>query len=258
MPSHISPLVLAAAALLLLAAGRVQARTDLAGCVSTETIIQTQGGGQGYASLIWYDPGTGEICSFIDCGGGRAAPKTTVPGCVGYQGTETVTPSYLSGFGATATLDAGESSGTGGTVVATAGESATGVVESVTSVFGSSLSASGMGSSLEAVSTTAPAGLEVSSSSSSSSSSLSGVELTTSSGTVTKGSSVAGGGAQSTSTSGLGSGGSTRTSTAGAAGATQTGVVRHVVGLAAAVAARLAFVCSVDAVPCPNNNAFAL
>ncbi|KAK3682294.1 hypothetical protein B0T22DRAFT_280402 [Podospora appendiculata] len=244
MPSHISTLLLSAA--LLLAAGSAQARTNLAGCISTKTIVQTQG--QSYASLIWYDPGTGEICYFIDCGGGRAAPKTTVPGCVGYQGSETVTPSFLSGFGAaestataTATLAAGESSQMVGTVVATDSESATGVVESsIASVFVSA-SASGLESSQEAPSMTAPAGLIVSSSSSSS-----GVELTTSSGKVTKGSGAAGGGAQltptSTSISGLGSGSSTRTSTAGATGSTQTGVVRQVVGLAAVAAAGLAFV----------------
>ncbi|KAH8903635.1 hypothetical protein BR93DRAFT_931204 [Coniochaeta sp. PMI_546] len=70
-------------------------RTDLEGCVSTEVIIQKY-----YASYIWYVPDTGEICSFLDCGGGRAPPKTTQPGCGGYKGTETLTPSYLPGFGA--------------------------------------------------------------------------------------------------------------------------------------------------------------
>lgn len=81
--------------LALLSAIPALARTDLEGCVSTEVIIQ-----QYYASYIWYVPDTGEICSFLDCGGGRAPPKTTKPGCGGYTGTETVTPSYLPGFGA--------------------------------------------------------------------------------------------------------------------------------------------------------------
>ncbi|OBT43744.1 hypothetical protein VE00_05628 [Pseudogymnoascus sp. WSF 3629] len=29
----------------------------------------------------WYDPLTGEVCDLLDCGGGRAPPKTDVPGC---------------------------------------------------------------------------------------------------------------------------------------------------------------------------------
>lgn len=41
----------------------------------------------------WYDPLTGEICDPVDCGGGRAPPKTNVPGC----GTIPLGPaSYLS------------------------------------------------------------------------------------------------------------------------------------------------------------------
>jgi hypothetical protein len=40
----------------------VVARTDLSGCVSSETVRY------GGASLIWYVPGTGEICEFLDCG----------------------------------------------------------------------------------------------------------------------------------------------------------------------------------------------
>jgi hypothetical protein len=43
----------------------------------------------------WYDPLTGEICDPIDCGGGRAPPKTNVPGCAGYTGA-LPTVSYLS------------------------------------------------------------------------------------------------------------------------------------------------------------------
>jgi hypothetical protein len=60
-------------------AGYAAAKTDIAGCVSSETVAY------GGASLIWYVPGTGEICDFLDCGGGRAPPKTTVPGCAGYM-----------------------------------------------------------------------------------------------------------------------------------------------------------------------------
>ncbi|KAJ5871275.1 uncharacterized protein N7529_003628 [Penicillium soppii] len=69
------------------------ARTDLEGCVSSEIVIDY------YASYLWYVPGTGEICSFLDCGGGRAPPKTNQPGCPLYKGTATVTPSYIEGWG---------------------------------------------------------------------------------------------------------------------------------------------------------------
>ncbi|KAI6708863.1 hypothetical protein JHW43_008597 [Diplocarpon mali] len=83
------PLVLA---LLAFAA----ARTDLSGCTSS-----TAG-----PSLVWYVPGTGELCDFLDCGGGRAPPKTTVPGCAGYVGTATYSPSFLPGFGAATSTSA--------------------------------------------------------------------------------------------------------------------------------------------------------
>ncbi|KAK1960972.1 hypothetical protein LY78DRAFT_645650 [Colletotrichum sublineola] len=66
------------------------AKTDLAGCVSSEP---TQGGS--YAANVWYVPGTGEICEPLDCGGGRAPPKTDVPGCPEYKGSETYAPSFL-------------------------------------------------------------------------------------------------------------------------------------------------------------------
>ncbi|KAB8071736.1 hypothetical protein BDV29DRAFT_178764 [Aspergillus leporis] len=70
------------------------ARTVLNGCVSSETVNQW-----GHASMIWYVPDTREICDFPDCGGGRAPPKYTQPGCPLYTGTETLTPSYLPGWG---------------------------------------------------------------------------------------------------------------------------------------------------------------
>jgi len=75
-----------------LAVQPVLGRTDLQGCTSSEVV--TNGG----ASYIFYVPDTGEICSFLDCGGGRAPPKSTVPGCPLYSGTATVTPSFLPGF----------------------------------------------------------------------------------------------------------------------------------------------------------------
>ncbi|KXG53229.1 uncharacterized protein PGRI_002790 [Penicillium griseofulvum] len=70
------------------------ARTDLEGCVSSEVIFDHY-----YASYLWYVPDSGEICSILDCGGGRAPPKTTQPGCPQYTGTATLTPDYLEGWG---------------------------------------------------------------------------------------------------------------------------------------------------------------
>lgn len=75
-------------------AGMAVARTDLSGCTSSATVNQYN-----EASMIWYVPGTGEICSFPDCGGGRAPPKYDQPGCPLYTGTATLTPSYLPGYG---------------------------------------------------------------------------------------------------------------------------------------------------------------
>ena len=74
------------------------ARTDLSGCTSSETVAY------GGASMIYYVPGTGEICAFLDCGGGTAPPKTTVPGCPLYSGTASYEPSYLSGYGPNAAV----------------------------------------------------------------------------------------------------------------------------------------------------------
>lgn len=70
------------------------AKTDYEGCTSSETVVF------GGASLIWWDPTNGEICSFLDCGGGRAPPKTTVPGCPQYSGTASYTPDFMPGWGA--------------------------------------------------------------------------------------------------------------------------------------------------------------
>ncbi|KAK3303174.1 uncharacterized protein B0T15DRAFT_265593 [Chaetomium strumarium] len=119
------PSLLTAVGGLLLLAATATAKTDLGGCTSTKLSLPTPG-------VIWYDPETGEICEILDCGGGRAPPKTTVPGCPLYKGTETVTPSFWAGFtasvGATASAsattetDKGKETGTGtgtGTVKAT-------------------------------------------------------------------------------------------------------------------------------------------
>jgi hypothetical protein len=69
------------------------AKTDLSGCTSSNTVAF------GGASVLWYVPGTGEICAPLDCGGGRAPPKTTVPGCAAYSGTATYSPSFIAGYG---------------------------------------------------------------------------------------------------------------------------------------------------------------
>lgn len=81
--------------------GLATARTDLSGCISSATTNQWH-----EASMIWYVPGSGEICSFVDCGGGRAPPKTDQPGCPLYSGTGTLTPSYLPGYGASSQMAA--------------------------------------------------------------------------------------------------------------------------------------------------------
>ncbi|KAK2023153.1 hypothetical protein LX32DRAFT_163060 [Colletotrichum zoysiae] len=73
----------------------VLAKTDIAGCVSSDSIYTPTQGGTPYATRVWYVPGTGEICAALDCGGGRAPPKTDVPGCDAYKGTETYSPSFL-------------------------------------------------------------------------------------------------------------------------------------------------------------------
>ncbi|KAH6652051.1 hypothetical protein BKA67DRAFT_345180 [Truncatella angustata] len=53
----------------------------------------------------WYDPDDFQICDPLDCGGGRAPPKTNNPCCGSYKGTEACvdTPSYMSCLVAKAT-----------------------------------------------------------------------------------------------------------------------------------------------------------
>lgn len=88
-------------------ASTVLAKTDLEGCTSSQTVAF------GGASMIYWDPTNGEICSFLDCGGGRAPPKTTVPGCAQYEGTATYSPDFLPGWGeASATAPAATGSAT--------------------------------------------------------------------------------------------------------------------------------------------------
>jgi hypothetical protein len=75
----------------------INARTDLTGC--TRTDISSPAG----ASYAWIVPDTGELCEFLDCGGGRAPPKLNVPGCAAYTGSQVYEPSYVAGFMAAAT-----------------------------------------------------------------------------------------------------------------------------------------------------------
>ncbi|KAM3439991.1 hypothetical protein NHJ13734_003488 [Beauveria thailandica] len=90
------PLIRTSAAVVaaLSLASSAAARTDLAGCTYTDLVVKpTQMAA--YASRLWYVPDTGEVCALLDCGGGRAPPKSTVPGCPLYTGTETYAPSYI-------------------------------------------------------------------------------------------------------------------------------------------------------------------
>jgi len=98
----------------------VLAKTDLAGCVSSDSVVTPTQGGTPYATVVWYVPGTGEICAALDCGGGRAPPKTDVPGCIGYKGTESYSPSFLP----MATSDAAYAQPTRPSVITSAPESA--------------------------------------------------------------------------------------------------------------------------------------
>lgn len=80
------------------------AKTNLEGCTSSKTVAF------GGASMVYWDPTNGEICSFLDCGGGRAPPKTTVPGCPQYEGTATYSPDFLPGWGQAGATSAAASS----------------------------------------------------------------------------------------------------------------------------------------------------
>ncbi|RHZ62598.1 hypothetical protein CDV55_101314 [Aspergillus turcosus] len=103
-------------------ASTVYARTDLQGCISSQTHNQWN-----EASTIWYVPGTGEICDIPDCGGGRAPPKHDNPACPGqYTGTATYEPSYLPG--ASTTADAMTTSSEGTATATATGSAALGSV----------------------------------------------------------------------------------------------------------------------------------
>ena len=78
----------------LLVATTVLAKTDLQDCTYYDSVVDP-GYYAPYATRVWYLPDTGEICEFLDCGGGRAPPKTTVPGCGAYEGTATYSPRFI-------------------------------------------------------------------------------------------------------------------------------------------------------------------
>lgn len=73
------------------------AKTDLEGCTYIDAVYSPPGRTDifPYATRTWYVPDTGEICEFLDCGGGRAPPKTDVPGCGNYKGTDTYSPKFM-------------------------------------------------------------------------------------------------------------------------------------------------------------------
>ncbi|RHZ65490.1 putative cell surface protein [Aspergillus thermomutatus] len=114
-------------------ASTVYARTDLEGCISSSTRNQWN-----EASMIWYVPGTGEICDIPDCGGGRAPPKHDNPACPGqYTGTASYEPSYLPGYGpgaaaSTSTLAATASASTTADVMTTKSSEATATASAAT------------------------------------------------------------------------------------------------------------------------------
>lgn len=64
------------------------ATTNFAGCTRTSALLRDS---DSY-TVFWWNPELKEQCIQLDCGGGRAPVKTHVPGCGGYSGTETVTP----------------------------------------------------------------------------------------------------------------------------------------------------------------------
>ncbi|KAJ5941905.1 hypothetical protein N7516_002073 [Penicillium verrucosum] len=142
------------------------ARTDLEGCVSSKVIFDHY-----YASYLWYVPDSGEICSFLDCGGGRAPPKTTQPGCPQYSGTATLTADYLEGWGpngkqaASTSTVASTASSTTDIVLASATQTSEASDSSSASSFSSS-SPSGT-QTADSMITNAPSGLTVSTSSAS-------------------------------------------------------------------------------------------
>lgn len=90
----------------------------------------------GDGPLFNIDPDTGAICDALDCGGGRAPPKTTVPGCPLYSGPLPSTTRFLECWTPTSSSAAvtttSTSAGAGGTT-ATPTEGGLGVQTTVPS-----------------------------------------------------------------------------------------------------------------------------
>ena len=82
--------LLTTALTLLLSANPLLAQSEP--CAFSRRVLTQCGDGL----LFNIDPDTGEICDALDCGGGRAPPKTTIPGCPQYSGPLPSTTRYLS------------------------------------------------------------------------------------------------------------------------------------------------------------------
>ncbi|RFU33257.1 hypothetical protein B7463_g3040, partial [Scytalidium lignicola] len=103
----------------------------------------------------WFDPLTGEICDPLDCGGGRAPPKTDVPGCPLYKGTATLatSASYLSCW----TPTAAAASSTLATTISVAAPTTTSAVAIETSTTSSStLSSIETSASIQTITSSTP------------------------------------------------------------------------------------------------------
>ncbi|KAL7623555.1 hypothetical protein AAE478_007238 [Parahypoxylon ruwenzoriense] len=221
-----SNLKILAIPLTALLVGRVAAKTDLAGCVSSKTVAF------GGASLIWYVPDTGEICEFLDCGGGRAPPKTTVPGCGFYSGTATYSPSFLPGFGVAASASSTENYIPASTPASVAASTTTAAAESIVTEVSSSTGSITAGPTATTLETST-----ASNSGSSSATSSQGTESSSPSGsTGSPGSASVSG---STSVSGSSSSSSSISISQGAA-AVPTAAVKGVIGMAAGLVAGVA------------------
>lgn len=147
MPSHTTTLV---SAVLFSYLNLVSAKTDLTGCTTTD--VSSPAG----ASVAWYVPGTGELCDFLDCGGGAGAPRYDVPGCPLYTGTSTYSPSYLAGYAATAIATAAASGSSSAAAQVTTTSSAV-VSSSVAITSSASFDTTVYGSSATVINSNAPA-----------------------------------------------------------------------------------------------------
>lgn len=109
----------------------------------------------------WYDPDDGQICDPLDCGGGRAPPKTTNPCCTAaYTGTAVCvdTPSYMPCFTASSTSTVVKTTTAAGATTTTTTEAGTAESAAVNGLSGyveSLTAATATGSEGSAVTSTA-------------------------------------------------------------------------------------------------------